>query len=68
METQKGQIRSPASRTDADVLEAIEDGLGRGWTPRQVHGELSNDPRYAGRVPSIKTHRPEGEGFWAARP
>ena len=55
MTTTSGQIRTPGSRTDADVLEAIEDRLGRGRTPRQIYGELSANPHFAGRVPSVKT-------------
>lgn len=56
METQKGQIKAPGSRTDADILEVIEDRLGRGRTPRQISGEMEADPRFKGRVvPSIKT-------------
>lgn len=55
MATTSGQIRTPASRTDADVLEAIEDRLGRGRSPRQIYGELSVNPHFAGRVPSVKT-------------
>jgi len=55
METQRGQIRTPGSRTDADVLEAIDDGLGRGLSARQVHGALIHAERFKGRVPSLKT-------------
>jgi len=55
MTTTGGQIRTPGSRTDADVLDAIEDRLGRGRTPRQIYGELSANPHFAGRVPSVKT-------------
>jgi hypothetical protein len=55
METRKAQIRTPGSRTDADVLEAIDDGLGRGGSPRQVHGALIHVERFKGRVPSLKT-------------
>ena len=55
MQSEPGQIRSPGSRTDADVLSEIEDRLGRGRSPRQIHGELSADQRFVGRVPSIKT-------------
>jgi len=68
-----GQIRTPGSRTDADVLDAIEDGLGKGRSPRQIHGELSNTPRFAGRVPSARTiarkaktfHPPSAEERWS---
>ena len=55
MATPSGQIRTPASRTDADVLEAIEDRFGRGRSPRQIYGELTANPHFAGRVPSVKT-------------
>jgi hypothetical protein len=55
MATPKGQIGTPGSRTDADVLEAIDDGLGRGGNPRQVYGALMHMERFAGRVPSLKT-------------
>ena len=68
MATQKGQIRTPGSRTDADVLDAIEDGLGKGRSPRQIKGELDHRPQFAGRVPSVrtisrkaKTFRPPGD-------
>jgi hypothetical protein len=37
------------------VLSEIEDRLGRGRSARQIHGELSADQRFVGRVPSIKT-------------
>jgi hypothetical protein len=73
MATTGGQIRTPASRTDADVLEAIEDRLGRGRSPRQIHGELTANPHFAGRVPSVKTigrkaktfHLPNPEERWS---
>jgi len=73
MATQMGQIRTPGSRTDADVLDAIEDGLGKGRSPRQIHGELSHNPRLAGRVPSVRTisrmaktfHPPGDEERWS---
>ncbi len=55
MGSEPGQIKTPGSRTDADVLSEIEDRLGRGRSPRQIHGELSADQRFVGRVPSIKT-------------
>lgn len=55
MATPKGQIRTPGSRTDADVLDAIEDGLGKGRSPRQIRGELEHRPEFAGRVPSVRT-------------
>jgi hypothetical protein len=75
MTTPTGQIRTPGSRTDADVLEVIEDRLGRGRTPRQIYGELTANPRFAGRVPSIKTmwrkaktfHPPTAEERWSLR-
>lgn len=50
-----GQIGTHGSRTDGDVLDAIDDGLGRGRSARQVHGELNANQRFAGRVPSLKT-------------
>lgn len=64
METRKGQSRTPGSRTDADVLEGIEDGLGKGRSPRQIHGELSHNPRFLGRVPSVRTISRKAKTFW----
>ncbi|MGD0019823.1 MAG: hypothetical protein ABSD62_11255 [Candidatus Limnocylindrales bacterium] len=37
------------------MLEAIDDGLGRGQSPRQVHGALIHMARFDGRVPSLRT-------------
>ncbi len=49
------QIAPPSSRTDADVLEAIEDGWRQGRSARQIHGALEADSGFRGRVPSLRT-------------